>query len=70
MSAPEAGRQSPDPEHQSNAQVGSTASNPNDQGGAPEKGNSQDASNDHKKGLSSNPTGPLDKKAEESTSKN
>jgi len=68
MSAPQAGRQSPDPENQSNAQQGSTA-NPNQQGAAPSQEHAKEASDDQKKGLSSNPEGPLDKAAEEKTSK-
>ncbi|GAB7350576.1 hypothetical protein MBLNU459_g1152t1 [Dothideomycetes sp. NU459] len=68
MSAPNAGRQSPEPETQSNAQAGKTAS-PNDQGAAPTSDHAKDASVEQLKGLSSNPTGPLDKAAEEKTSK-
>jgi hypothetical protein len=69
MSAPNAGRQSPEPELQSNDQSGTLAGNVNKQGGAPEHGNAQEASDDQKAGLSSNPTHPLDKPAEEKTSK-
>lgn len=68
MSAPNQGRQSPEPETQSNAQAGKTA-NPNDQGGAPSSDHAGDASAEQLKNLSSNPTGPLDKAAEEKTSK-
>jgi len=69
MSAPNAGRQSPEPENQSNAQSGTTTSNVNDQGGAPKQGNAQENSDDTKNALSSNPTHPLEKHAEEKTSK-
>jgi hypothetical protein len=69
MSAPNAGRQSPEPENQSNAQSGSTTTNVNDQGGAPKEGNAQENSDDTKGALSSNPTHPLEKHAEEKTSK-
>jgi hypothetical protein len=68
MSAPNAGRQSPEPERQNEAQSGTTTGNVNDQGGAPEKG-AEKASDDTKGGLSSNPTHPLQKHAEETTSK-
>jgi hypothetical protein len=69
MSAPNAGRQSPEPENQSGAQAGATTSNVNDQGGAPSHGNAKENSDDTKSGLSSNPTHPLEKFAEEKTSK-
>lgn len=68
MSAPNAGRQSPEPEKQSEAQSGQTSSNVNDQGGAPKEG-AQQASKDTKGGLASNPEHPLAKHAEETTSK-
>ena len=68
MSAPNAGRQSPEPERQSDAQAGQTTGNVNDQGGAPAKG-AEKSSDDTKSGLSSNPTHPLAKHAEETTSK-
>ncbi|KAL1311268.1 hypothetical protein AAFC00_001456 [Neodothiora populina] len=68
MSAPNQGRQSPDPEHQTDAQQGSNSA-PNDQGAGPKSGNAQTHSDDQKKGLASNPGGPLDKAAEEKTSK-
>lgn len=70
MSAPNQGRQSPEPENTSHSQTGTTAKNPNQQGGAPSLEHSQEASDEQKKGLASNPTGPLDKAAEEKTSKN
>jgi len=69
MSAPNAGRQSPDPEHQSSGQQDVPTSNVNDQGGAPSEGNAKEVSDDHKGSLSSNPTHPLEKFAEEKTSK-
>lgn len=65
MSAPNEGRQSPDPERQTGAQQQDpTASNPNEQTGGPEKSNE-----DQLKDLSSNPTHPLEKAAEDKTSK-
>jgi hypothetical protein len=69
MSAPNAGRQSPEPEKQSNAQSGATTTNVNDQGAEPQKGNAQENSDDTKNALSSNPTHPLQKHSEETTSK-
>ncbi|KAH8732431.1 Abscisic acid G-protein coupled receptor-domain-containing protein [Phaeosphaeriaceae sp. PMI808] len=68
MSAPSAGRQSPEPEKQSDAQTGQTSGNVNDQGGAPSQGSAK-ASNQAKSSLSSNPEHPLAKHAEEVTSK-
>jgi hypothetical protein len=69
MSAPNAGRQSPEPEKQTGAQQSDVpASNVNDQGAGPSEGSKQ-ASENHKEGLSSNPTHPLEKHAEETTSK-
>ena len=69
MSAPNAGRQSPEPEQQSDAQQGTMATNANDQGGAPSQEHAKDASDDQKSKLASNPTHPLAKHAEETTSK-
>ncbi|KAF2191311.1 hypothetical protein K469DRAFT_720300 [Zopfia rhizophila CBS 207.26] len=70
MSAPNAGRQSPDPEGQSGAQLQDPiASKPNDQGGAPSAEHAKQASDDQKANLSSNPVHPLEKYAEEKTSK-
>jgi hypothetical protein len=69
MSAPNQGRQSPEPENQSEGQSGTVASNPNEQGGAPEGGNAQKNSDDTKSKLSSNPTHPLEEAAKEKTSK-
>lgn len=68
MSAPNAGRQSPEPEKQTEAQSGSTSTNTNDQGGGV-KGGSEQSSDNTKGGLESNPTHPLAKHAEETTSK-
>ena len=69
MSAPNAGRQSPEPEKQSGAQQqDAPASNVNDQGAAPEQGTKQ-ANEDAKSALSDNPTHPLEKHAQETTSK-
>ncbi|PSN71869.1 hypothetical protein BS50DRAFT_484117 [Corynespora cassiicola Philippines] len=70
MSAPNAGRQSPDPERQSGAQQQDpVASKPNEQGGAPSLDHAKEASDDQKAALSSNPTHPLAKHSEETTSK-
>jgi hypothetical protein len=69
MSAPNQGRQSPEPENQSEGQSGTVASNPNEQGGAPAGGNAQQNSDDTKSKLSSNPTHPLEEAAKEKTSK-
>ncbi|KAJ4313511.1 hypothetical protein N0V94_006897 [Neodidymelliopsis sp. IMI 364377] len=66
MSAPQQGRQSPEPERQSDAQTGAQAGNPNQQGG---DSKTKEASEDQKSGLSSNPTHPLEKHSEETTSK-
>jgi hypothetical protein len=70
MSAPNAGRQSPSPEGQTGAQQQAPpASNVNDQGGAPSQDYAKESSDDTKAALSSNPTHPLAKSAEEKTSK-
>ena len=69
MSAPNAGRQSPEPEAQTDAQQKTLASDVNEQGGAPTHGNAKEASDDQKAGLESNPTHPLQKFADEKTSK-
>ncbi|KAL5120689.1 hypothetical protein ACEQ8H_001438 [Pleosporales sp. CAS-2024a] len=71
MSAPNnAGRQSPEPEKQSDAQTGPTTTGNvvNDQGAGPKQGAAK-ASDDAKSGLSSNPEHPLAKHAEQTTSK-
>lgn len=68
MSAPNAGRQSPDPEGQGKQQTDPQA-NPNEQGAAPSKDHAQEASDEAKNSLPSNPGHPLEKAAEEKTSK-
>ncbi|KAJ9621316.1 hypothetical protein H2203_007368 [Taxawa tesnikishii (nom. ined.)] len=68
MSAPNEGRQSPEPEQQSNKQTGQTA-DPNAQGAAPSETHAQEASKEQLKNLPSNPEPPLAKAAEEKTSK-
>ncbi|KAF2263693.1 hypothetical protein CC78DRAFT_581072 [Lojkania enalia] len=68
MSAPNPGRQSPDPERQSGAQQSDPpASEPNEQGGAPSVSHAKEASDNQKANLASNPTHPLEKFAEEKT---
>jgi len=69
MSAPQPGRQSPDPERQSDAQAGQTSDNVNKQGGAPSQDHAKEASDDFKDNLSSNPEHPLAQHAEDVTSK-
>ncbi|KAI4612889.1 hypothetical protein J4E80_006944 [Alternaria sp. BMP 0032] len=68
MSAPNAGRQSPEPERQSGAQAGQTSDNVNSQGAGPKEG-AEKASDNTKDSLSSNPQHTLEKHAEETTSK-
>ena len=68
MSAPNAGRQSPEPKEQSDKQTGSVTDNVNDQGAGPKEG-AEKASDKAKETLSSNPTHPLEENAEASTSK-
>lgn len=68
MSAPNQGRQSPEPERQSHAQQG-TAAKPNDQGAAPSQDHAAEASKEQLKGLESNPTGVLEAEAKKKTSK-
>ncbi|KAF2633955.1 hypothetical protein BU25DRAFT_16579 [Macroventuria anomochaeta] len=65
MSAPQQGRQSPEPERQSDAQKGQQAQ-PNQQGAETK---TQEKSDDQKSGLPSNPTHILEKHSEETTSK-
>ena len=68
MSAPNAGRQSPEPQNQSGRQQGEPpAHNPNQQGA---DSATKEASDNQKSNLSSNPGGPLDQAAKEKTSKN
>ena len=68
MSAPNAGRQSPEPDKQSHQQVGAPESGQID--AAPSKDHAKDASNEHKDNtLSSNLEGPLEAAAHEKVSK-
>ena len=68
MSAPNAGRQSPEPEQQSHQQVGAPQSG--QAGAAPSETHAKDASDDHKENaLTSNPEGPLEGAAHEKVSK-
>ncbi|KAF2712088.1 hypothetical protein K504DRAFT_464174 [Pleomassaria siparia CBS 279.74] len=69
MSAPNPGRQSPEPENQTEGQSGTVASNPNEQGGAPTDSSAKEASNEQKSKLPSNPEHILAASAEEKTSK-
>lgn len=65
MSAPQQGRQSPEPETQSDAQKGQQAQ-PNQQGG---DSKTQEKSDDSKNSLPSNPTHILAEHSKETTSK-
>ena len=68
MSAPNQGRQSPEPEQQSHAQVGAPEDGKAD--AAPSETFAKDASEDQKTNtLSSNPEGPLEAAAKEKLSK-
>lgn len=68
MSAPNAGRQSPDPKNQSDEQAGTAESGKVD--AAPSAEHAKEASEDHKHDtLTSNPAGPLDGSAEEKNTK-
>lgn len=68
MSAPNAGRQSPEPEKQSERQVGVPESGQID--AAPSKEYAKEASDDHKENvLESNPVGPMEDAAHEKVSK-
>ena len=69
MSAPNQGRQSPEPERQSGAQTGSTSNNPNDQGVAGSAEDTKNSSEDTLKNLGSNPKGPLDDHAKAARAK-
>lgn len=69
MSAPNAGRQSPEPETQSEAQVGATTEDVKDQGQAPSGTHEAEGGADQLKGLESNPKGPLEDAAAEKTEK-
>jgi hypothetical protein len=65
MSAPNPGRQSPDPERQSGAQTGATT----ESGKIDESSKKDTGKEKHSSGLSSNPTHPLEQEAKEKTSK-
>lgn len=67
MSAPNAGRQSPEPERQTDAQQ-QTSAKPNDQGAEP-AGGAGEASKETLKGLESNPKGVLEEEAKKKTAK-
>ncbi|PPJ57341.1 hypothetical protein CBER1_01383 [Cercospora berteroae] len=68
MSAPNQGRQSPDPERQSGAQQKDVpAGDVNNQGQNQPGQQAAEQSKDQLKDLGSNPGGPLDKAAEEKT---
>ena len=68
MSAPNAGRQSPDPEKQSQSQVGAPESGQID--AAPSETHAKDASEDQKENkLESNPVGPMEGAAQEKLTK-
>ncbi|EME41668.1 hypothetical protein DOTSEDRAFT_46600 [Dothistroma septosporum NZE10] len=68
MSAPNQGRQSPDPDQQKESQIRAPATDVNNQGQEASQG-AAEASKDQLKNLGSNPGGPLDKAAEEKTAK-
>jgi hypothetical protein len=65
MSAPNEGRQSPDPERQSGAQIGATT----ESGKLDESSKKDEGKDDQTSGLSSNPKHPLEDAANEKTSK-
>lgn len=70
MSAPNAGRQSPDPERQTGAQQQAPpASKPNDQGVAGSTTQPKEESDQSLKNLASNPSSVMDKAAEAKTQK-
>lgn len=70
MSAPNAGRQSPDPETQTGKQQQAPpASDPNKQGQAPSDDHPADASKDQLKGLESNPKHALQDASDAKVSK-
>jgi hypothetical protein len=72
MSAPQQGRQSPEPETQTGAQqkdAPSSVSGTLSSGGEQLEGKAKDAQENVRGGLESNPTHPLEKFAEEKTSK-
>ena len=65
MSAPNPGRQSPDPEHQSGAQAGATT----ESGKIDESHAKNEGKDDQTSGLESNPTHILEQAAKDKTSK-
>jgi hypothetical protein len=65
MSAPNAGRQSPEPEQQSGAQTGATT----ESGQIDESSHKDEGKDDQTSGLESNPKHPLEEAAKEKTSK-
>jgi hypothetical protein len=69
MSAPNAGRQSPEPEKSSNAQVGNPSKDDAKHESNPSENTSAQDSKDQLKGLPSNPTGALKEHSEATTSK-
>jgi len=69
MSAPQQGRQSPEPETQSEGQKGAQAGKPNDQGGAPNESHAAEESKKQLAGLESNPTPALEHASIEKTKK-
>ena len=69
MSAPNQGRQSPEPERQSGAQAGATSTNANDHGVAGSAEETKNSSEDTLKNLGSNPKGPMDDKAHDARAK-
>lgn len=69
MSAPQQGRQSPDPERQSQSQVAPPATDVNNQGQAPQGSKEAEGGKSQVEGLESNPKQVLEKAAEDKTSK-
>ncbi|KAF1983638.1 hypothetical protein K402DRAFT_396396 [Aulographum hederae CBS 113979] len=69
MSAPNPGRQSPDPAQQAESQGSAPVAAPNDQGAAPSKDHAADASKDQLKDLASNPKHVLEEASEAKTAK-
>jgi len=65
MSAPNQGRQSPDPERQSSAQAGATT----ESGKIDESSKKDTGKENQTSGLSSNPTHPLEQAAKDKTAK-
>lgn len=69
MSAPQEGRNSPDPEAQSGKQQADPQANPNQQGAAPSEDHAKETSEEQLKNLPSNPEHILEKPSVEKTSK-